>query len=66
MIAVAPHHWFVQPDLAPYITFGVGYCFIPFQRQMRRPNLRDKANIVPTPYFFIHINRRLLGIGLHK
>jgi hypothetical protein len=28
MIAVAPHHWFVQPYLAPYITFGVGYCFI--------------------------------------
>ena len=28
MIAVAPHHWFVQPLLAFYISFGVGYCFI--------------------------------------
>ena len=29
MIAVAPHHWYVQPLLAFDITFGVGcYCFI--------------------------------------
>ena len=28
MIAIAPHPWFVQPLLASYITFGVGYCFI--------------------------------------
>ena len=28
MIAVAPHRWYVQPQLATYITFGVGYCFI--------------------------------------
>ena len=29
MIAVAPHHRFVQPMLAFYISFGVGcYCFI--------------------------------------
>ena len=28
MIAVAPHLWFVQPLLASYITFGVGYCLI--------------------------------------
>ena len=28
MIAMASHLWYVQPLLAPYITFGVGYCFI--------------------------------------
>ena len=28
MMAVAPHHWFVQSLVASYITFGVGYCFI--------------------------------------
>ena len=28
MIAVAPHRWYVQPSLATYITYGVGYCFI--------------------------------------
>ena len=28
MIAVAPHHRFVLPLLASYISFGVGYCFI--------------------------------------
>ena len=28
MIAIAPHRWYVQPQLATYITYGVGYCFI--------------------------------------
>jgi hypothetical protein len=28
MMAVAPHHWYVQPILAFNISFGVGYCFI--------------------------------------
>jgi hypothetical protein len=28
IVAVAPHRWFVQPVVALYITFGVGYCFI--------------------------------------
>ncbi|MBO5794571.1 MAG: hypothetical protein J6R11_05795 [Bacteroidaceae bacterium] len=28
MIAIAPHLWYVRPQLATYITFGVGYCFI--------------------------------------
>ena len=28
MIAMAPHHWFVQSSLGFYISFGVGYCFI--------------------------------------
>ena len=27
-MAVAPHHWYVQPLLAFDISFGVGYCFI--------------------------------------
>ena len=28
MMAVAPHHWYVQPLLAFDISIGVGYCFI--------------------------------------
>ena len=28
IVAIAPHRWFVQSVVAPYITFGVGYCFI--------------------------------------
>ena len=37
MIAVAPHHRFVQPILASYISFGVGcYCFI-HAKAMREP-----------------------------
>ena len=28
MMAVAPHHWYVQPILAFNISIGVGYCFI--------------------------------------
>ena len=28
IVAIAPHRWFVQPVVALYITFGVGYCFI--------------------------------------
>ena len=28
MMTVAPHHWYVQPLLATYISIGVGYCFI--------------------------------------
>ena len=28
IVAVALHRWFVQPVVALYITFGVGYCFI--------------------------------------
>ena len=27
MIAMAPHHWYVQP-FGFYISFGVGYCLI--------------------------------------
>ena len=38
MIAVAPHHRFVQPSLATYISFGVGYCFIQQQRQCEKPH----------------------------
>ena len=28
MIAMAPHHWFVQPLLGFNTSFGVGCCFI--------------------------------------
>ncbi len=42
MIALAPHHWFVLPVVAPYITFGVGYCFI-HAKAMREAILQDKA-----------------------
>ena len=63
MIAVAPHHRFVQPILASYISFGVGcYCFI-HAKAMREAVLQDKADIVPTPYFLICL---LLGIGWHN
>ena len=52
MIAVAPHHWFVQPLLASYISFGVGcYCFIR-TKAMREAKEMGETNIVPTPYFF--------------
>ena len=51
MIAVAPHHRFVQPILALYISFGVGcYCFI-HAKAMREAILQDKADIVPTPFY---------------
>ena len=46
MIAVAPHHWFVQPLVALYITFGVGYCFI-HAKAMREAILQDKNNKFP-------------------
>ena len=63
VIAVAPHHRFVQPMLASYISFGVGcYCFI-HAKAMREAVLQDKADIVPTPYFLICFH---LGIGWHK
>ena len=35
--------WFVQPHLASYIPFGVGYCFIQQQRQCEKPHQQDKA-----------------------
>ena len=38
MIAMAPHHWSVQPVVASYISFGVGYCFIQQQRQCEKPH----------------------------
>ena len=60
MIAVAPHHRFVQPLLASYISFGVGcYCFIR-TKAMREAKEMGETNIVPTPFFFICF---LLGIG---
>ena len=40
MIAVAPHHWYVQPPLAFHISFGVGYCFILCLRQCEKPTYR--------------------------
>ena len=30
--------WFVQPHLASYIPFGVGYCFIQQQRPCEKPH----------------------------
>ena len=51
MIAVAPHHRFVQPMLASYISFGVGcYCFIR-TKAMREAKEMGETNIVPTPFF---------------
>ena len=64
MIAVAPHHRFVQPMLAFYISFGVGcYCFI-HSIGSAKTRVWDKADIVPTPY--LYINSFHLGIGEHN
>ena len=43
--------WFVQPQLASYITFGVGYCFIRVKGNAKA-RVWDKADIVPTPLFY--------------
>ncbi|MBQ2122934.1 MAG: hypothetical protein II200_02960, partial [Bacteroidaceae bacterium] len=37
MVAVAPHHWFVQSFLATCITFGVGAIALSIPEAMRRP-----------------------------
>jgi hypothetical protein len=55
MIAVAPHRWFVQPLLASYISFGVGYCFIQQQRQCEKPHQLDKV-IGSHTLFFLTIS----------
>ena len=61
MVAVAPHHRFVQPMLASYISFGVGcYCFI-HTTGNARARFQDKANIVPTPYFLSAFFWELVG-----
>ena len=63
LIAVAPHHSFVQPMLASYISFGVGcYCFIRTKANARSLPW-DKTNIVPTPFLFIRFH---LGISQHE
>ena len=59
MVAMAPHHWFVQPVVGLYISFGVGYCFIQQQGQCEKPHQLDKA-VSSHTFFFI---RFLLGIG---
>jgi hypothetical protein len=52
VIAVAPHHRFVQPLLASYISFGVGcYCFIR-TKAMREAKEMGETNIVPTPFLY--------------
>ena len=56
MMAVAPHRWFVQPLVASYITFGVGYCFI-HSKGNAKTRVWDKADIVPTPYFYLMPNK---------
>ena len=62
MVAVAPHHRFVQPMLASYISFGVGcYCFI-HTTGNARARFQDKADIVPTPYFLSAFFWELVGI----
>ncbi len=56
MMAVAPHRWFVQSLVASYITFGVGYCFI-HSKGNAKTRVWDKADIVPTPYFYLMPNK---------
>ena len=58
IIAMAPHHWFVQPILGSYISSGVGYCFI-HSKGNARAREWDKA-ISSHTFFFI---RYSLGIG---
>ena len=58
---MAPHHWFVQPVVGSYISFGVGYCFI-WYKAMREASSKDKA-ISSHTFFFI---RFPLGIGSHN
>jgi hypothetical protein len=52
MIAVAPHHRFVQPLLASYISFGVGYCFI-HSKGNAKTGVWGKANIVPHLFYIM-------------
>ena len=55
MIAVAPHHliytYLISIRLLDIVKIGVGcYCFI-HAMAMREAREKDKADIVPTPYF---------------
>ena len=52
MMAIAPHRWYVQPLLATYITFGVGYCFIR-SKGSAKTWMWDKANKFPHLYFIL-------------
>ena len=52
MIAIAPHPWYVRPQLATYITFGVGYCFIR-SKGSAKTWMWDKANKFPHLYFIL-------------
>ena len=56
---MAPHHWFVQPLVGLYISFGVGCCFI-HSKGNARAREWDKA-ISSHTFFF---TRYSLGIGL--
>lgn len=56
MIAVAPHHliytYLISIRLLDIVKIGVGcYCFI-HAKAMREAREKDKADIVPTPYFY--------------
>ena len=64
MIAVASHRWCVQPLLALYITFGVGYCFI-HAKGSAKAKSKDKADIVPTPLFYT-LTAFFGELGWHK
>ena len=61
MIAIAPHPWYVRPQLATYITFGVGYCFI-HSKGSAKTWTSDKANKFPHLYF-IPFNAERRGQG---
>ena len=55
MIAIAPHHliytYLISIRLLDIVKIGVGcYCFI-HAKAMREAREKDKADIVPTPYF---------------
>ena len=55
MIAIAPHHliytYLIFCKALDIVKIGVGcYCFI-HAKAMREAREKDKADIVPTPYF---------------
>ena len=64
MMAVAPHHWYVQPILAFNISIGVGYCFI-HSKGNAKTRVWDKA-ISSCTFFVLSAFIRELGSATIK
>lgn len=74
---MAPYHWFVQPSVASYISFGVGYCLYQRLRQCKKPHGCGKDNKFPHLLFlpatlgklnsiFIEIMKREKNLNLYE